>query len=115
MKETEFFECDCSSDEHTLKFNYNGDCNEFYTSIYLNQCRNIFKRIWIAIKYIFGYKCKYGHWDCFILKEHDTNRLIDMLKIVNERKSTDVYATIDGKLIFADNIPELIEKLNVAN
>ncbi len=72
---TEFFECACHSDEHTLKFSYDPEDNELYTSVYLNQYRNIFRRVWVAIKYVFGYRCKYGHWDCFIMQPKDAGRL----------------------------------------
>ena len=74
---TEYFDCKCSSPEHTLRFVYDED--DIYIEIYLRQYRNFFKRIWIAIKYIFGYKCQYGDWDCFILKEDDIQRMIRLL------------------------------------
>ncbi len=84
LDETEFFECKCYSDEHTLKFIYDEERNEIYTSIFLNQYRNIFKRINVAIKYIFGYKCKYGHWDVWILINDDSKRLIELLKKIKK-------------------------------
>lgn len=72
---TEFFECACFSDEHTLKFSYDPDENELYTSVYLNQYRSVWKRIWVALRYVCGYRTKYGHWDCFILRPEDAARL----------------------------------------
>jgi hypothetical protein len=77
--ETEYFECACFSDEHTLKFHWDADDNQLYTSVYLYHYRNIFKRIWIAIKYVFGYRSKYGHWDCFIMQLKDAERLRSLL------------------------------------
>jgi len=74
-----FFECECGSDEHTLRFTLDKKDKEIYTSIFLNNYDNIFKRIFRAIKYIFGYKCKYGHWDCWIMRENDVQKLLDML------------------------------------
>lgn len=44
-------------------------------SFFLNNEKNIFKRIFTAIKYIFGYKSKYGHFDEFIFKHQDKNKL----------------------------------------
>ncbi|MFH1547418.1 MAG: hypothetical protein ABIC57_02940 [bacterium] len=86
--EDEFFICQCFSDEHTLRFSYidnsefpdfpDGE-DSFYTSVFLNKYQSIWKRIWIALKYIFGYKCKYGHWDCFDFKMEDRERLIEFL------------------------------------
>jgi hypothetical protein len=76
---TEFFECACYSDEHTLKFSYDPEDNELYTTVFLNQYRNVFKRVWVALKYVFGYRCKYGDWDCFIMRPEDGERLAAML------------------------------------
>ena len=75
----EFFECACHSDEHTLTFRYVPEYNELYTSVFLNQRRNVFKRVWIALKFVFGYKCKYGHWDCFYMRLDDAERLKALL------------------------------------
>ena len=71
--------CACHSDEHTLKFGYDPEDNELYTSVFLNHYQNVFKRVWIALKYVFGYKCKYGHWDCFIMRAEDGERLKSLL------------------------------------
>ena len=74
-----YFECKCGSDEHTLRFTLDKNDKEIYTSVFLNQYRNVFKRIFVAIKYIFGYKCKYGHWDCWLMRDEDAQNLLKML------------------------------------
>ena len=86
-----FLECQCGSDEHTLRFvlsedklSKNPDAPEYYCSIYLNQWRNVFKRIWVAIKYVFGYKCKYGHWDNWTLDISDVKYMRKMLEAFEE-------------------------------
>jgi len=76
---THYFECSCGSSEHTIRFILDKDENELYTEIYLNQWRPLWKRILVGIKYIFGYKCKYGEWDCWILNQDDVLRLKNML------------------------------------
>jgi hypothetical protein len=78
---TEYFDCICHSPEHTLRFVLDLDTDDpiIYTEIFLNQYRPWYKRIWVAIKYIFGYKCKYGHWDSWELKIEDAKRLAQML------------------------------------
>ncbi len=80
---SEYFECTCGTNEHTIRFqfdNYDPNDVEFYMSVFLNQYRNFFGRLWVAFKYLFGYKCKYGHWDCTILRREDTDRLISLLR-----------------------------------
>ncbi len=93
---TEYFDCECSSAEHTLRFIYlephkigGVECPaELYTEIHLNQYRNFFKRIWVAIKYVFGYKCQYGHWDVWTLNHNDCERLRDLVNKIIEMKKT---------------------------
>lgn len=82
--ETNYFDCECYSPEHTLRIVLTYDENndeppEVYTEIYLNQPNSFFKRIWIALKYIFGYKSQYGCWDCFNLQAKDTSKLMNIL------------------------------------
>lgn len=66
--------CSCNNVEHCfiVTKNENKDWDDnVYISIHLIPERNIFKRIKNAIKYIFGYKCRYGHFDEIVLnKEH---------------------------------------------
>lgn len=86
---THYFDCQCGSSEHTLRFivdiesTPHGD-PELYTEVYLNQYRRWYKRLWVAIKYLFGYHCRYGHWDCWILNPDDAQRLKDMCDKVIE-------------------------------
>lgn len=81
-----YYECACGSAEHMLRFIYDQDSNELYMEVQLTQYRNIFKRIWVAIKYIFGYQCRYGHWDCFLLNPDDCDGIKKLLNKVIENK-----------------------------
>lgn len=76
----ELFICQCHNTEHQLIFSYDKDWEEVFVSVHLIPESNIFKRIWIEIKYIFNYRSRYGHFDEFILKKSDANRL---QKIIN--------------------------------
>lgn len=92
---TEYYECSCYSDEHMLKFILDdnlSDGPELYTSIFLSE-HPWYKRIWIAIKYAFGHKSKYGHWDCWLLIPTDAKRLRDLLNkyiVLSERKENGI-------------------------
>lgn len=74
-----FFECACHCDEHVLRFTLDKEEKEIYTSIFLNQYRPWWGRLWLAIKYVFGYTSKYGHFDCTILRDVNINKLRMML------------------------------------
>jgi phage-related protein len=74
--------CDCHSTEHQLILRHDPD-EEYYNlfiNVHLITYKNVFKRIWVSLKYIFGYKCRYGHWDEFILNKKDADRFIEILK-----------------------------------
>lgn len=75
----EFFTCICNSDEHTLRFILDPEDGEIFVSAFLDEWPYWYVRVWRAIKYVFGYKCKYGHWDSFIMDYDDYNRFHELL------------------------------------
>lgn len=85
--QTSYYECQCADPEHTLRFVYDPEENELYTEIHLTQYRNMLKRIFMAIKYIFGYKCRYGCFDCWMLKNEDCKGIKNLLnKVIDSEK-----------------------------
>jgi len=98
IRDEEFFLCKCYSSEHQFTFHYNEEENEIYVSIHLILHKNIFKRIWVAIKYIFGYTSKFGDWDEFILNYNDRDRLIGIIdKMIYPNKET-LNITLSGEI-----------------
>lgn len=94
--ETFYYECDCHSHEHMIKFDlYVWDKGEPTEHVemgciyFLNQYRGFFKRLWIAIKYLFNYKCRYGHFDCWDLKIEDAHKF---------KKMVEKYIELDEKI-----------------
>lgn len=80
------FICSCCSPEHQLIMEADFDDDGIptvYCSVHLMPELNIFKRIWAAIKYIFGHRSVYGEFDEFIFKSQDADKLqevVDYLK-----------------------------------
>jgi hypothetical protein len=63
--------CKCSSTEHQIVIRHDEENNQTYLHVHLAPRPSFIERVWHAITYIFGYKCKYGAWDEFELtKEH---------------------------------------------
>ena len=83
-RKVEYFECCYHSLDHTIKFEYEEEYNELTLSISLFQFNNFFKRIWIALKYIFNQANRYGHYDCVIINQDDKERL---LSVINQLKA----------------------------
>lgn len=73
------FICKCYSPEHQLMIWYDSEENEYYFTVHLTPENNFFKRLWKALKYIFGHKCNYGHFDEFLLRDEDRKKLLDFL------------------------------------
>jgi hypothetical protein len=82
----DYFECSCHSPEHTLKFTFDDDPEypAIYVCVFLAEGK-LLTRIWNAIKYVLGYKCRYGHFDEFILQREDCDRLVS---VVNKFKNS---------------------------
>jgi len=75
--EQKLFICSCFSPEHQVIFTWDGD--DFYLTFHLSEKRFL-KRVFLGIKYIFGYKSKYGNFDEIIFKESDKQEIIDLIK-----------------------------------
>ena len=72
----QYVECSCSSNEHTLRFDIDSDPElpAIYVSTFLAH-HDFFGRIWNSIKYIFGYNCKYGHFEEVVLDVEQVKQL----------------------------------------
>jgi len=76
---TKYFECSCTDAEHVIRIVFDQKEKELWFELQLSQHNNIFKRIWKAIKYVFGYRCKYGHWECTSMMAPEVKDLRDEL------------------------------------
>ena len=58
-----YLECECNCSEHLIRFiSYEGE-EEIYIEYYLNPELSFWKRLKIAIRYLFNRKCKFGAFD----------------------------------------------------
>jgi hypothetical protein len=89
MEKAELFVCACKSLEHQIAFWYNEVEDNLYLYVHLVPERNIWKRLYNAVKYLFGYKSWSGEFDEFILDVGDIERLkviLDKMKYNEEHK-----------------------------
>ena len=73
-----YIECNCSSEEHVLRFIVDKEEDAVYVHHFLAN-GPWYKRIMPGIKYIFGKKSKYGHFDETVLDREQAHRLIKIL------------------------------------
>lgn len=89
MRNDEIMICACSSTEHQIVFSSFDDKNEDYRSVYcmihLNKLP-FFKRLYNGIKYIFGYKCKYGDFEEFIIDKNNVCKLKEIINYIENGK-----------------------------
>ena len=69
QNKTYYFQCNCSSQEHTFGVEFDIEEKEVAIHLQLTQPRNFLRRLVIAVKYLFGYECRYGHWDVTLMNE----------------------------------------------
>ena len=79
----EIFVCDCSSREHQIVFEYDIDDNMVYSHIHLTNY-GFWGRLKKGLRYIFGYKCCYGHWDEFVWTIDHADKLEELSKILKK-------------------------------
>ena len=77
--EEELFVCDCGDPGHQFIVSWYPDDEDWndllYFQVHLNQRYSFWKRLWIGIKYVFGYKCRFGAFDEILINKHDAKRL----------------------------------------
>lgn len=79
----EYLECICCDVNHVTQFAWWRDetddddpyWDELSIETQLNPRHSWYKRIWLALKYIFGYQCRYGHWSEATLQVDEVKRL----------------------------------------
>lgn len=79
MEETKIMICECHSLEHQMQFWHDEEDDCLYAEIHLITHRGFFRRLWYAIKYIFGYKSRFGAWDEFIFGDNNRQDLLNFL------------------------------------
>lgn len=97
----ELFICDCENTEHQIIFSWfeDDDVANVYATIHL--CKKSFwKRLKYGIKYIFGYKCRYGAFDEFIFCPDDARKLKKIARWLGNAK-------VGGKCIYDPKEVEL--------
>lgn len=77
-----YVECDCSSPEHAFRFVLDTDemDPELWMEVQLHHWRTFWKRLVVGIKYIFGYQCRYGYWDCCTITYEESKKIREVLE-----------------------------------
>jgi len=81
----EYLECECHSPEHAVRVVLYDDKEsvpcipELHINVQLSNRMNIFKRLWVALKYVFNPVNDDCHWvECY-LGEEEADKLLQLL------------------------------------
>ena len=79
--------CACHSAEHNLQLAYYDDADdwELFASVHLVS-RGLLSRIWTAIRYVFGYRCRYGEWEELLIGTRDAREVIEFLQAYLDKR-----------------------------
>jgi len=77
--------CECNSTEHQIGIAKDEEDGVVYCHIHLSS-RPWWSRLYYGIKYIFGYKCRYGHWDEFLFNPQDVDKLKEIVELLEKHK-----------------------------
>lgn len=83
--EVYYIECSCSVPNHLIQLVWcPGDsyCAQgtLVINYQLDKKKNFFQRTWSAVKYIFGFDERWGHWHSTDIEEEEVNKLITFLE-----------------------------------
>jgi hypothetical protein len=81
----DLFICACHNTEHQLVVSYDEDeiDERKYPMVYIHTHlakRPFWQRVNYGLKYIFGYQCKYGAFDEFIINQDDVDGIEKIIK-----------------------------------
>lgn len=83
--QVKYIECECKDASHVLRFVYDFETDdsyppELYAEVHLRHYRPFWKRILNAIRYVAGFKSRYGDFDCTLIGKDEATRLQNLLK-----------------------------------
>jgi hypothetical protein len=94
---TDLFVCTCGDVQHQLIVRYwkglvhKEDKPEVFVEVLLNPELNIWKRIVNAVRYIFGYRSKYGDFDEVILEPSDYKKIYNIARYLRTAHDFEVH------------------------
>ena len=89
----ELFVCQCDDVNHSLIMETDDEWGSVFCRVHLVR-DGFFKRIWNAIRYVFGRRSIYGDFDEFIFNPEDADRLqevVDKLKKYRDEGKDEEY------------------------
>lgn len=82
MKERHYVECACGEAGHVLRFTWwpdeDPDMEFIAVDVFLDENGGFFRRLWAGVKYILGFKSRFGHFGETVLEREQIEKLEGM-------------------------------------
>ena len=72
--------CDGESPEHQAILVRDPDDGEVWLQTHLVHYDGFFKRLFVGLKYAFGYRSKYGDWDNIVISKASQEKIVSFFK-----------------------------------
>lgn len=84
MTQHHYIECACDSAEHVVRLSANptDEYLPLWFEFHLVHHRRWWTRVWVAVKYIFGYQSKYGAFDTCCPSGEAANEIVRVIRTV---------------------------------
>lgn len=66
-----YLDCQCECLEHVIRLQYDPENGDINLDVHLTMHEKWYQRVWLAIRYVFGFRSKFGEYDCTMLKVTD--------------------------------------------
>jgi hypothetical protein len=76
---TYYFDCDCTEFGHVFRVVYDELTQDMWIEVQLRHVGVWYKRLWIAVRYVFGLDVPYGFYDVVLLNSEQVKRLMALL------------------------------------
>ena len=74
-----FIRCSCGHHEHQAIIAADPDDGLLFVEFHLVTWQNILRRAWVAVRYVFGYRSRFGAWDELVMDRGQVEALRDYL------------------------------------
>lgn len=72
--DVEYYDCECFDQEHLIGLIYEKEEKELWMKYHLADERTVWQRAKLAVKYVLGFRSRYGHWGCFSFDQDAAER-----------------------------------------
>lgn len=74
-----YLECQCELQDHIARLSLDPLDGELTLSTHISQPHPWYKRLWLALKYLFNSPSPYGHFDSTLIKPEQYSQVIDLI------------------------------------